>query len=45
VGGFIPAWAFLKSESIAVPVLLHGLGNLCVLAAQVAAWYWLRVAA
>jgi membrane protease YdiL (CAAX protease family) len=44
VGGFLLAWAYLKSESIAVPVLLHGLGNLCALAAQVGIWYWLRSA-
>jgi membrane protease YdiL (CAAX protease family) len=42
VGGFFLAWAYLRSESIAVPVLLHGLGNLCALSAQVGAWYWLR---
>jgi membrane protease YdiL (CAAX protease family) len=42
VGGFFLAWAYLKSGSLAVPVLLHGLGNLCALAAQVGAWYWLR---
>ncbi len=41
VGGFFLAWAYLKSESLAVPVLLHGLGNLCALAGQVAAWSWL----
>ena len=45
LGGYFLAWAYLKSESIAVPVLLHGLGNLCALAAQVAGWYWLRGAA
>lgn len=42
VGGWFLAWAYLKSESIVVPVILHGLGNLCVLASQVGAWYWLR---
>lgn len=42
VGGLFSAWAYLKSESIAVPVLLRGLGNLCAPAAQVGAWYWLR---
>jgi membrane protease YdiL (CAAX protease family) len=42
VGGFFLAWAYLKSESIVVPVLLHGLGNLGALAAQVGTWYWLR---
>jgi membrane protease YdiL (CAAX protease family) len=41
VGGFFLAWVYLSSESIAVPVCLHGLGNLCVLAMQVGAWYWL----
>lgn len=42
LGGFLLAWAYLKSESIAVPVVLHGLGNLCALAAQVVVWYWLH---
>jgi membrane protease YdiL (CAAX protease family) len=42
VGGFFLAWAYLKSESIVVPVLLHGLGNLAALAGQVGTWYWLR---
>jgi membrane protease YdiL (CAAX protease family) len=42
VAGFLLAWAYLKSESIAAPVILHGLGNLCALAAQVGTWYWLR---
>jgi len=42
VGGFFLAWAYLKSESILVPVLLHSLGNLCALAGQVGMWYWLR---
>jgi membrane protease YdiL (CAAX protease family) len=41
VAGFFLAWAYLRSESIAIPVLLHGLGNLCALAAQVGAWFWL----
>ena len=41
VGGFFLAWAFLKSESIAVPVLLHSVGNLFPLASQVGAWYWM----
>jgi membrane protease YdiL (CAAX protease family) len=44
VGGFFLAWAYLKSESIVVPVLLHGLGNLFALAGQVGAWYWLSTA-
>jgi membrane protease YdiL (CAAX protease family) len=41
VGGLFLAWAYLKSESIVVPVLLHSLGNLCALAGQVGTWYWL----
>ena len=41
VGGFLLAWAYLKSGSILVPVLLHALGNLAALAGQVGAWYWL----
>jgi membrane protease YdiL (CAAX protease family) len=41
VGGLFLAWAYLKSESILVPVLLHGLGNLFALAGQVGTWYWL----
>jgi membrane protease YdiL (CAAX protease family) len=45
VGGLFLAWAYLKSGSIYVPLLLHGLGNLVAWAAQLAAWYWLRGAA
>jgi membrane protease YdiL (CAAX protease family) len=45
VGGLFLAWAYLKSESIFVPVLLHSLGNLCALAGQVGTWYWLGSAA
>jgi membrane protease YdiL (CAAX protease family) len=44
VGGLFLAWAYLKSESIVVPVVLHSLGNLCALAGQVGAWYWLGAA-
>jgi uncharacterized protein len=40
-GGMILAWAYLRSGSVLIPVLLHSLGNLCVLALQVGAWYWL----
>jgi membrane protease YdiL (CAAX protease family) len=42
VAGFFLAWAFLKSGTIVVPVLLHSLGNAFAVAAQVAAWYWLN---
>ena len=45
VGGLFLAWAYLKSESIVVPVLLHALGNLGALAGQVGMWYWLGGAA
>jgi membrane protease YdiL (CAAX protease family) len=45
VGGLFLAWAYLKSESIVVPVVLHSLGNLCALAAQVGTWCWLGGAA
>jgi CAAX protease family protein len=44
VGGFFLAWAYLKSESIVVPMLMHGFGNLVALAGQVGAWYWLSAA-
>jgi membrane protease YdiL (CAAX protease family) len=35
VAGFFLTWAYLKSESLAVPIALHALGNLCVLVAMV----------
>ena len=41
VGGLFLALAYLKSDSILVPVLLHSLGNLCALAGQVGIWFWL----
>jgi membrane protease YdiL (CAAX protease family) len=43
VGGLFLGWAYLKSESIAVPVVLHSIGNLFALGCQVGAWYWLSV--
>ncbi|NWF93606.1 MAG: CPBP family intramembrane metalloprotease [Syntrophaceae bacterium] len=39
VAGYFLAWAFLKSGSILTPIVLHSLGNLCVLALHVANWY------
>ena len=33
VAGFVLGWALLKSESLLIPVILHALGNLCVLIA------------
>lgn len=41
VGGFFLAWAFLKSETILIPILLHSIGNTLVLTGQVAGWYLL----
>ena len=40
IAGFFLAWAFLKSGSIAVPMVLHALGNTCILAAELGMWYW-----
>jgi membrane protease YdiL (CAAX protease family) len=40
VAGYFLAWAYLKSGSIAVPLALHSLGNLCVLTAWVLARSW-----
>jgi uncharacterized protein len=40
VGGFFLAWAYLKSGTILVPILFHSAGNLCAVATQIAAWYW-----
>lgn len=42
VGGLFLAWAYLKSGTIYVPVLLHSLGNFVVWVGQIAAWYWLH---
>lgn len=42
VGGFFLAWAFLKSETILIPVILHSVGNSIALAAQVAGWYFVN---
>jgi uncharacterized protein len=41
VAGFFLTWAYLKSRSILVPVVLHALGNVCALTAQLGCWYWL----
>lgn len=45
VGGLFLAWAYLKSGTIYIPILLHSLGNFVAWAGQVAAWYWLHGAA
>jgi membrane protease YdiL (CAAX protease family) len=39
VAGFFLAWAYFRSGSILVPMALHALGNLCVLASWIALWY------
>ncbi len=40
LGGFILTWAFLKSETLIVPIAMHSLGNLCAFAFQVGFFYW-----
>lgn len=42
VGGIFLAWAYLKSETFLIPVLLHSLGNFIVLNAQLIGWYVLN---
>jgi membrane protease YdiL (CAAX protease family) len=39
IAGYFLAWSFLKSGSILMPIVLHSLGNLCVLALHVVNWY------
>ena len=41
IGGFVLAWAYLKSGSIVVPIVWHMFGNLAVLFSQLGAWYLL----
>ena len=43
VGGFFLSWAYLKSESILIPFILHAGGNFVVLLAQIAGWYVLEI--
>jgi membrane protease YdiL (CAAX protease family) len=40
LGGFILMWAFLKSETLLVPLALHSAGNACAFASQVGFYYW-----
>jgi uncharacterized protein len=42
IAGYFLAWAYLKSGTIIVPVLLHSLGNFCALAMHFGTWYWLH---
>ena len=39
IADYFLAWSFLKSGSILTPIVLHSLGNACVLALHVANWY------
>jgi len=39
VGGFFLACAYLKSETILIPFILHAGGNLIILIGQTAGWY------
>ena len=39
LGGFVLAWAFVKSGSLVVPLLWHSLGNLVALLGQLVAWH------
>ena len=39
IAGYFFAWAYLKSGSIVTPVVLHSLGNACVVAVWVVNWY------
>jgi membrane protease YdiL (CAAX protease family) len=38
IGGFLLAWAYLRSGSVVVPLAFHSIGNLVVLLGQVLAW-------
>ncbi|HEX4143946.1 MAG TPA: type II CAAX endopeptidase family protein [Pirellulales bacterium] len=37
--GFVLGWAYLKSGSISLPIILHSLGNLVGILLQIGAWY------
>jgi membrane protease YdiL (CAAX protease family) len=40
IAGYFLAWAYLKSGTIVVPVMLHSLGNLCALVMHLGTWFW-----
>jgi len=40
IAGFLLGWAYLKSDCLLVPVVLHALGNLCVGLMYVGICYW-----
>jgi membrane protease YdiL (CAAX protease family) len=37
VAGFVLGWAYLKSESVTIPIIMHGCGNVVVIGVQLAA--------
>jgi len=39
IAGYFLAWAFLKSGSILIPVVIHSLGNACFIVVQLGTWY------
>lgn len=41
IAGFLLAWAFLKSQTILVPIAMHSAGNLIAFASQTVGWCWL----
>jgi membrane protease YdiL (CAAX protease family) len=49
IAGFFLAWAYIKSSTILIPILLHGLGNLAYFLFEVVYllypeyWCWLVV--
>ncbi len=40
IAGYFLAWAYLKSGTVVMPVILHSLGNLCTLVLHFGTWYW-----
>jgi len=44
LGGFVLCWAFLKSETLIIPIALHAGGNLCAFLANVAYYCWWQAA-
>ena len=38
IAGYFLAWAYLKSGSVVVPIVLHSLGNLFVLSSHTVGW-------
>ena len=39
IAGYLLAWAYLRSGCVLTPVLLHALGNACVIGMQVIHWH------